>query len=184
MNKISNNLKDPKSLFFKDRLIFKYKMMPKSLDSIEAKHLYYGRNFITDKVSTSSEAFMKLADSFKNGQFENCIKMGKILYNQDPTNLDVIVIILRSYDAQKDANNFSHYISQLRLLTGAIHDSGDGNTEKTAYVVNNVDDEYIFLNILNVGRDFSRKTRTLSDGTMDVWEKDNKRIFIKILNNN
>ncbi len=178
---VSKNLKDSTSLYFRERLIFKYKMMPKSLDSIEAKHLYYGRNFMVDKVATDSDDFIKLADAFKAGEFEKCIQIAKKVYAQDPTNLDVILILLRSYDFLKDANNFSHHITQLRLLIDAIKASGDGKTEESAYVVNSVDDEYIFLNILNVGKDFTRKTKPLAEDIMDVWEKDNNKIYIKII---
>lgn len=178
---ISKNLKDPKSLYFNDRLIFKFKMMPKSLDSIEAKHLYYGRNFIPNKVFTNDEDFIKLADAFQEGKFEQCTVLGKAIYAKDPTNLDVILILLRSYDYLKDANNFAHYITQLRLLTNAIKESGDGKTEKTAFVVNSVDDEYIFLNILNVGKDFIRKSKAIKEGMIDIWEKDDTKIYIKTI---
>ena len=181
LNTISKNLKDPKSLYFNDRLIFKFKMMPKSLDSLEAKHLYYGRNFITNKVFTNDEVFVKLADAFQEGNYEQSIVLGKTVYVKDPTNLDVILILLRSYDYLKDANNFAHYITQLRLLTNAIKESGDGKSEKTAFVVNSVGDEYIFLNILNVGQDFTRKSKATKDGMIDIWEKDDTKIYIKII---
>ena len=57
---IEKNLKNPDSPYNYDKLIFKYKGYPKSLDSIETQHLYYGRNFRNDKVSTSDENFKVL----------------------------------------------------------------------------------------------------------------------------
>lgn len=181
LKSIEKNLSNPDSPYNYEKLIFKFKGLPKSLDSIEAQHLYYGRNFLKDKVSQTGEEFKSLAEAFKNNSFADCIRLGKILYAKDPTNLDVILILLRAYDQTKDISNFSHHLSQLRLLTDAIKNSGDGKSEKTAYKVNSVGDEYIFLNVMNVGRDYTRSSKTLTDSVIDVWEKGNDKIYIKIL---
>lgn len=181
LKSIEKNLNNPSSPYNYEKLIFKFKGLPKSLDSLEAQHLYYGRNFRKDKVSQVGDEFKNLAEAFKNNNFADCIRLGKILYDKDPTNLDVILILLRAYDQTKDVSNFSHHITQLRLLTNAIKNSGDGKSEKTAYKVNNVGDEYIFLNILNIGQGYTRGSITLKDGVMDIWEKDNQKIYIKVL---
>lgn len=181
LKSIEKNLTNPKSVYNYDRLIFKYKGLPKSIDSIEAEHLYYGRNFRKDLVSQSGDDFKELADAFKSNNFIECIRLGKVLYAKDPTNLDVILILLRAYDQTKDIGNFSHHIAQLRLLTDAIKNSGDGKSEKTAYKVNNVGDEYIFLNVMNVGQGYTRASKTLKDGIIDVWEKEDIKIYIKVL---
>ncbi|MBD3904990.1 DUF4919 domain-containing protein [Chryseobacterium sp. Ch-15] len=181
LKNIGKNLTNPTSVYNYDRLIFKYKGLPKSIDSTEAQHLYYGRNFKKDLVSQSGDEFKGLAEAFKNNNFLECIKLGKALYAKDPTNLDVILILLRAYDQTKDMGNFSHHIAQLRLLTDAIKNSGDGKSEKTAYKVNSVGDEYIFLNMMNVGQDYTRASKTLKDGVIDIWEKEENRIYIKVL---
>lgn len=178
---IEKNLRNPKSEYNNDKLIFKFKAYPKSLDSIEAMHLYYGRNFKKDKILTTYTEFQKLADAFKENNFAECIRLGKILYEKDPTNLDVILILLRAYDYMKDGSNFTHHLTQLRLLTDAIKYSGDGKSEKTAYQVNSVGDEYIFLNILNIGKDYIRSSKTLSDSVIDIWEHGDDKIFIRVL---
>lgn len=177
---IEKNLKDPKSPYNYEKLIFKFKGLPKSLDSIEAQHLYYGRNF-RDIVSTEDESFKNLAEAFKNKDWDNSISLGKALYYKDPTNLDVLLILLRSYDAKQDVNNFVHHLSQFRLLTDAIRSSGDGKTEKTAYNVNSMGDEYILLNMMNIGLDYTRSSKELKDGILDTWEKENNKIYIKVL---
>lgn len=164
-----------------EKLIFKYKGYPKSLDSIESQYLYYGRNFRTDKVTTSDEAFVSLAEAFKQNNFEECIKQGKTLYDKDPTNLDILLILLRAYDSVKDGNNFMHHLSQFRSLADGIKSSGDGKSEKTAYLVNSVGDEYILLNILNIGKDYTRGSKPSKDGMFDVWEKEGQKIYIKVL---
>lgn len=178
---IEKNLKDKQSPYNYDKLIFKYKAYPKSLDSLEAQYLYYGRNFQDNKVSTLDDDFKKLAEAFKEKNADECVKLGTALYQKDPTNLDVLLILLRAFDSKQDAANFSHHVSQFRLLTEAIKKSGDGKTDKTAYLVNSVGDEYILLNILQIGEDFTRVSKAQKDGMMDVWEKDGYKIYIKVL---
>ncbi|WP_278378066.1 DUF4919 domain-containing protein [Chryseobacterium arthrosphaerae] len=178
---IEKSLKNPDSPYNYDKLIFKYKGYPKSLDSIESQYLYYGRNFRNDRVQTSDEGFKNLAEAFKQGNFSECVKQGKALYDKDPTNLDILLILLRAYDSMKDGSNFMHHLNQFRSLTDGIKSSGDGMSEKTAYVVNSVGDEYILLNILNIGQDYTRNSKAVKDGMIDIWEKDSRRIYIKIL---
>ncbi len=178
---IGKDLKNSKSPYNYEKLIFKYKAYPKSLDTIESQHLYYGRNFRKDLVSTMDEDFKELADAFKNGDFDECIKKGKVLYEKDPTNLDVLLILLRAYDSKKDGSNFMHHLSQFRTLTDAVRSSGDGKSEKTAYLVNSVGDEYILLNILNLGQEYNRVSKPGKDGMLDLWQKDNNTVYIKVL---
>ncbi|WP_307272074.1 DUF4919 domain-containing protein [Chryseobacterium sp. W4I1] len=181
LKNIEKDLKNSASPYNYEKLIFKYKGYPKSLDSIEAQHLYYGRNFRNDKISTTDDGFKILAEAFKQENFEECIKQGKILYDKDPTNLDILLVLLRAYDARKDGNNFMHHLNQFRSLTEGMKNSGDGASEKTAYLVNSVGDEYILLNILNIGKDYTRASKTGKDGMFDIWEKDGNQLYIKIL---
>jgi hypothetical protein len=181
LKEIEKSLKNPDSPYNYEKLIFKYKGYPKSLDSIEAQYLYYGRNFRDDKVSAVDESFKSLTDAFKQGNFEECIRLGKVLYGKDPTNLDILLVLLRAYDSRKDGSNFMHHLNQFRLLTEGIKNSGNGNSEKTAYLVNSVGDEYILLNILNIGKDYVRGSQPAKDGMFDIWEKDGRKLYIKIL---
>ncbi|SIS93969.1 protein of unknown function [Chryseobacterium ureilyticum] len=178
---IEKSLKKTDSPYNYEKLIFKYKGYPKSLDSIESQYLYYGRNFRNDKITTSDDGFKNLAEAFKQNSFEECIKQGKALYDKDPTNLDILLILLRAYDSKKDGNNFMHHLTQFRSLADGIKSSGDGKSEKTAYLVNSVGDEYILLNILNIGKDYTRGSKPSKDGMYDIWEKDGNKIYIKVL---
>lgn len=178
---IRKDLKNEKSPYNYDKLIFKYKAYPKSLDTIESQYLYYGRNFREDKVSTLDDDFKLLAEAFKNGDFEECIRQGKILYEKDPTNLDILLILMRAYDSKKEGSNFIHHLNQFRTLTDAVRSSGDGKSEKTAYLVNSVGDEYILLNILNLRQEYTRGSKPSRDGMLDIWQKDNNTIYIKVL---
>lgn len=178
---VEKSFTSEKSPYHYDKLIFKYKAYPKSLDSIESQYLYYGRNFRKDIVFTTDEDFKKLAADFKEGNFDECIRLGKLLYDKDPTNLDVLLILLKAYDSQKDGSNFMHHLSQFRTLTDAIKGSGDGKSEKTPLMVNTVGDEYILLNILNMGQEYTRTSTPSKDGMLDLWKKENNSVYIKVL---
>lgn len=178
---IGKNISSTKSPYRYERLMFKYQAYPSSVDSTEAQHLYYGRNFIRDKVSTKDPEFLKLAEAFHQNNISDCIRIGKELYAKDPTNLDILLILLRAYEQQENIEEFSFHMAQLRLLTDAIKSSGDGRTPETAYLANSVGDEYIFLNILNVGPDYIRSSTTLEDSVLDVWQKGDSKIYIKVL---
>ncbi|WP_294300369.1 DUF4919 domain-containing protein [uncultured Chryseobacterium sp.] len=178
---IEKDLKNEKSPYNYEKLVFKYKAYPRSLDTIEAQHLYYGRNFKKDPVLTTDEDFKTLAEAFKSNNFQECIRQGKILYDKDPTNLDILLILLKAYDYQKDGDNFIYHLSQFRALTDGMKSSGDGKTEKTPYLVNSVGDEYILLNILNLGQGYTRGSKSVRDGILDIWEKENNKVYIKVL---
>ncbi|MFC3159869.1 DUF4919 domain-containing protein [Chryseobacterium arachidis] len=130
---IEKNLKNEKSPYNYEKLIFKYKGYPKSLDTIETQHLYYGRNFRKDVVSTNDDDFKTLAEAFKTANFDECIKLGKILYEKDPTNLDILLILLKAYDSKQDSNNVIHHLGQFRALTGAIRSSGNGKLKRPLF---------------------------------------------------
>ncbi|MDC8102305.1 MULTISPECIES: DUF4919 domain-containing protein [Chryseobacterium] len=181
MKAIEKSLNKSDSPYNYEKLIFKYKGLPRSLDSIESQYLYYGRNFRTDKIITSDDRFKSLAEAFKQNNFEDCIKQGKALYGTDPTNLDILLILLRAYDSIKDGNNFMHHLNQFRSLADGIKSSGDGKSEKTAYLVNSVGDEYILLNILKIGQDYTRGSKPSKDGMFDIWEKEGVKTYIKVL---
>lgn len=180
LKSIEKNLESKKSDYSYDKLIFKYQGLPKSLDSIEAQHLYYGRNF-QKTISTTDSEFKKLTEAFRDKDMDKCLALGKELYSKDPTNLDILLILLRGYEAKKDVSNFSHHMTQLRTLTDAIKSSGDGKSEKTAYVVNTVGDEYILLNILNIGQDYERHSQASKDAMFDIWQKGEDKLYIKVL---
>lgn len=178
---IEKDLKNEKSAYNYEKFIFKYKAYPRSLDTIEARYLYYGRNFIKNPVLTTDPDFKSLTEAFKSNNYQDCIRQGKILYDKDPTNLDILLILLKAYDYQKDGDNFMYHLSQFRALTDGMKSSGDGKTEKTPYLVNSVGDEYILLNILNIGQDYTRGSKSVRDGILDIWEKDNNKVYIKVL---
>lgn len=183
LNKIKKEVTDSKSIYFYDKLVYKFQGLPKSIDSLEASHLYYGRNFISKKIFTNDDAFKNLLDDFKLEKLDETISKAKNLLATDPTNLDLLMVMLQCYDRQKDIKNFSHYYSQFQVLTRAMLDSGDGKSEKTAYLVNSVGDEYILINVIKIPREATRSSKPSKSGMFDIWNNNNTPTYIKVIYN-
>lgn len=179
---MEKDLNNPTSKNNYEKIKFKYLGYPQALDSLEIQYLYYGRNFVGEKVSMADDDFKSLAELYQRKKFDQTVIEGEKLFAKDPTNLDIILILLQAYNAQKDERNFVFRLGQLRVLLNAIKLSGDGKTEKTPFVVNTVGDEYVFLNAQNVKiSEFNRGSQPTDGGMMDVWTKEGQTIYVKIL---
>ncbi|KFC24437.1 DUF4919 domain-containing protein [Chryseobacterium sp. FH1] len=183
LDKIKKEVKDKESIYFYEKMVYKFQGIPKSIDSLEAIHLYYGRNFISKKISTIDDSFKDLLKDFQQDKLDETIVKGKNLLSIDPTNLDLLMIMLQCYDRQKDLKNFSHYYGQFQILTRAMLDSGDGKSEKTAYLVNSVGEEYILINVIQIPREATRSSKPAKGGMFDIWENNNKKTYIKVIYN-
>lgn len=183
LDNIKKEILDKDSEFYYQKMLYKYKGLPKSIDSLEAQHLYYGRTFLDKTVSTSDKPFKKLLDDFKKQDYTETITKANQLLSKDPTNLDLLMIMLQCYDKQQDVKNFTYYLSQFKLLTSAILDSGDGKSEDSAFVVNSVGDEYILINVIQIPRQASRSSKPATGGMFDIWENNNTKTYIKVIYN-
>lgn len=183
LDDIKKEITDKDSEFYYQKMLFKYKGLPKSIDSVEAQHLYYGRTFLDKTISTNDKSFKKLLDDFKKQDYAETITKANQLLSVDPTNLDLLMIMLQCYDKQQDVKNFTYYLSQFKLLTSAILDSGDGKSEDSAYLVNSVGDEYILINVIQIPRQASRSSKPATGGMFDIWENNNTKTYIKVIYN-
>lgn len=183
LESIKKEISNQDSDFYYSKMLFKYKGLPKSIDSVEAQHLYYGRTFLEKTVSTSDDEFKKLLKDFNKKNYPEAIAKNRDLLSKDPTNLDLLMIMLQCYDKQKDVKNFTYHLSQFKLLTSAILDSGDGKSEDSAYLVNSVGDEYILINVIQIPRQASRSSKPATGGMFDIWENNNTKTYIKVIHN-
>ncbi|TDX84346.1 DUF4919 domain-containing protein [Epilithonimonas xixisoli] len=183
LDKIKKEIQNQESIYFYEKMVYKFQGLPKSIDSLEAIHLYYGRNFINKTISTNDKAFKDLLEAFKLEKYDETAAKAKDLLFTDPTNLDLLMVMLQCYDRQKDIKNFSHYYGQFQILTRAMLDSGDGKSEKSAYLVNSVGDEYILINVIQIPREATRSSKPAKGGMFDIWENNNKKTYIKVIYN-
>ncbi len=183
LDKIKKEITDKESDYFYEKMVFKFQALSKSIDSLEAQNLYYGRLFLDKTVSTSDDDFKKILKDFNKQKYDETVAKTKNLLSKDPTNLDLLMIMLQCYDKQKDIKNFSYYYGQFQLLTRAILDSGDGRNEESAYLVNSVGDEYILLNVIRFPMEAKRSSQPTEGGMFDIWENNNTKTYIKVIYN-
>lgn len=181
LDHIKKEIADKESDYFYQKMVFKYRALPKSIDSLEAQYLYYGRNFLDKTVSTSDDDFKKILKNFNKKNYKETITKANQLLSVDPTNLDLLMIMLQCYDQLKDFKNFSYYLGQFQVLTNAILDSGDGKSEDSAYLVNSVGDEYILINVIQIPRQASRSSKATEGGMFDIWKTNNTNTYIKVI---
>lgn len=180
LSKIQQNFTTQDSSYSSQRLLYKFKGMPITLNKEEARHLYFGRNF-SEIISFENSDFKQLAEFYHQKNADECIRLGKELYQKDPTNLDILMILLNTYTLKKNQKQFNLHLAQFQLLINTIKQTGDGKSGKTAFVVNSAGDEYILLKILTKGEKYERKSKMVKDGVLDIWKKNKEKIYIKVL---
>lgn len=182
LNQIKKDIKDTDSPYNYERLTFKFRGMPQSLDSIEAQHLYYGKVFTAVKTNPFGDDFKAFSKAFQDRDFDTGIKLGQTLTYNDPTNIEILLLLLQCYEQKEDQNNFVYTLQKFRSMSAAVFSSGDGEAETTPYLVNSVGEEYVLLTIMKVAfNDYQRSSRMSKNGTIDRWTKGNENIYIKVL---
>ena len=120
--------------------------------------------------------------AFQNRDFDNAIKLGQTLTFNDPTNIEILLLLLQCYEQKEDQSNFVYTLQKFRAMTGAVFGSGDGKTEKTPFIVNSVGEEYVLLTIMKIAfNDYQRSSKISNNGGLDRWTKGDENIYIKVL---
>ena len=183
LKEIQKEVNSSSSIYNYDKLVFKLRGMPQSLDSLEAKHLYYGKMFTNYKVSSFDDNAKAFTKAFQEKDYAKAIPYGEALTFKDPTNIEILFLLLQCYEQVQDQKNFVYTIQKFRALTASVMISGNGEEEKSAYIVNSVGEEYVLLNMLKIPfQSYQRSSKRAKDGTFDVWVKDKDKIYIKVLN--
>ncbi|WP_300674160.1 DUF4919 domain-containing protein [Soonwooa sp.] len=181
-SEIKKNIQDKDSPYYYDRLLFKYRGMPQSIDSTEAFHLYYGKKFTDHQLGEMNPNFSKLREKFQQRNFADAIKIGEDLHFKDPTNLEVLLILLQSYEQMKDQNKFVWTLQKFRMISATVLTSGKGDQEDSPYLVNSVGEEYVLLNLLKVPfQNYQRSSKMTKDGMMDIWTNGKEKIYINVV---
>ncbi|QCX53270.1 DUF4919 domain-containing protein [Elizabethkingia sp. JS20170427COW] len=176
-------LKNPQSPYYMEKLMYNYKGLPMSMGNDAASYLYYGSAQLNpSKVDIFGSEFIQSMEFFRQKKYEDCIASTLKLYAKDPLNMDVLILLFQSYNELGNQEQAAHYFSQLRLVIETIKRSGDGKSEATAFVVNSIRDEYIFLDAMGIKlKEFQRNAKILDDGMMDIWSKGSLSIYVKVL---
>lgn len=179
---IKKNIEDKKSPYFYERLLFKFRGMPQAIDSAEAFHLYYGKRFTAHKLSPFGTDFQKFGEKFQQSKFDDAIKLGEDLHFKDPSNLEVLLLLLQCYENVQNQNKFMLTLQKFRMVSATVLASGAGNTPDSPYLVNTVGEEYVLLNLLKIPfHDYQRSSQASQDGMMDVWGNGKENIYINVV---
>lgn len=178
LNEIKKNLEKKSSDYNQEKLLIKFKGLPIQLDSIEARHLYYG-----NKPAVDYKKADELRKNFKEENYQKSIELAEEILKNAPTDLETISIIMEAYyKLQGNSTKLNHYSAQFTKMIDAIISSGDGKTEKTAFLTNSVTDEYILLAILKKNASLMKRTSKPSkNGMYDIWDEDGKKIYINVI---
>lgn len=178
LKEIKKNLENSNSLYNLEKLLVKYKGLPNQLDSIEARHLYYGHKSTIDFKESE-----EMRNNFKKEDYKKSIEIGEKILQKNPTDIETISVIIESYYRLQDTGSKpNHYSSQFRKMIEAILSSGDGKTEKTAYLTNSVTDEYILLAILKKNTfNMKRTSKPSNEGMYDIWDDNGTKIYVSVI---
>lgn len=185
INNINKNVQNSKSLFFYERLIFKFNFNPNDLSSEEMKHLYYGSNK-NPYGKKNDEVLTQLDEIQKSKNCSHIINETHKILNVYPTILKGYVMCLDCYaqENKTENKNFAQRLIQLRKLFNTIMENGKSTPESKDFKVMSVSDEYIILNLLGIKiRDFKRTSIQKEEGYLDIWEdKHNNKISFLVFN--
>jgi hypothetical protein len=90
--------------------------------------------------------------AFNADDYKEAIKNADAVLASEFVNLDAHFVASASYDKLGDAKQSDFHRAVFVGLIKSITDLGDGKSTKTAYVVINVHEEYVVLNVLGLRR--------------------------------
>lgn len=175
---IKKEIENPSSNYNLEKILFKYKGLPSQIDSLEARYLYYGK-----KTTVDLKKEEQLRNAIKKENYNSAIEIGEEILTKSPTDLETLSIVIECYYRQQEnGTKLNYYSTQFENMIGAILSSGDGKTEKTAFLTNSVTDEYILLAVLKKNAySMKRVSKPSKDGMYDIWDDGEKKIYISVI---
>lgn len=176
---VKKAIQDSTSPFYYPRLLDKLSENQNSLTNDEYFHLFYGKIyqpfFHTYRLSNAS--FKRLINS---GKTKKAMAEGNRLLEEDPTNLEVLVLLSRLQASSGKNTEMTFLDGRIKGILECILLTGNGKTENTAFQIPMVEDQYVVKGVMN----FSGGTRStvMSQDTMiDKWMKGKDEIYFCIL---
>ena len=178
---ISTKVSDSAGQYNYEKLLYKFIHLPSSLDSVEAKHLYYGKNFhpkLKDKIVVIGD-FLQLARTKK---YQETIAEGEKVFGEDPVSLEVLGALCLAYQKGDPQNKMLPLrATQFRVLVKAVLDSAEEKEKGKLYTTMSVADEYIVGGILGYDLHIMRRrSEKVKNGIIDHWKFGKKNISFLI----
>lgn len=181
MADIEHNVQDSASVYFHERLLFRFLTLPSLLSTEEGRHLYYGQYKMRKRNPSEEErAFFELVSANK---CREAIAAGEQLLKTDPVNLEILGRILQCYStADRENPQGPHQFTQFRILLDAALSSATGPETHKTYTVMNVVDEYIIAGTQGIDlMQFRRRSQAVPEGMIDHWKKGRRKISFLVI---
>ena len=117
------------SLEFKDRVTIYYGV------AYQDNYAPYGQGFALTSVN----------DHLKNEQYDSAAAEGQKVLETTALNLKAMLYTAYAYKMAKDSMASKKYYNMYYSMLAVPYNSGDGASEKSAFVVSSVQDEYLIL---------------------------------------
>lgn len=186
MEDIKANVTDSTSIYFYERLVYRFNFNPTVIDEEEAKHLYYGKSFSNYKTSEISEGKFDFMNLVQNGKMKDAIVKGEELIYKEPANLELLGILSHAYSVA-DAENKRYALRGLQFgkMIETILKNADTKKDEKTYTLTSVADQYVIAGILKKDlSQFQRSSKMTENGVYDVWEnkKTKEKLTFYIIN--
>lgn len=178
---IHRNVQDSTSVYFYEKLTYQFVYRPTSLDSLQARHLYYGQLKGKKKPNELEKSdFFKLVHA---GNWKEAIPEGEKILQTDPVNLEVLGIMLGAY-SKTDPENPQLALRglQFRTLVEAVLAATTEHKSQKIYTVMKVVDSYIIAGVQNIDLGtYTRRSEHTPEGIIDHWRQGHNRISFLVV---
>ena len=130
--------------------------------------IYHGLPFQENYNPYASH--QKLMDSFNEQSYPNSVAEADRLLEENPANLDALYFGFLSCKQMHKFAVAEKYATRYWLFLESIMASGDGKTEKTAFHVNTVGDEFQVLNYLKLKKEKQELVQKKNGKIFDRFE--------------
>lgn len=180
---IKKEVQDSTSKYYHERLVFRFQYDPNILDSLEIKNLYYGKFYSKSKNALLLSEKADFIDSFKKNNTENTLALGKTLLVKDPTDLEVLALLLRVYSKENaDDADFGLRATQLKRLLQNIIQYREEDGKNDIFTVMSIADEYVLAGFLNIDlRQYKRTSKANKNSISDIWKNGRKKITFVVI---
>ena len=149
MRKMEKMTKSKRSKYYFPKLLAQFSSNPTSLSLDEYFMFYYGNSF-RKSFSGYNNSDPKIAASFEDKNYNECIKLSKDFIDSHPTSIVSYYYLANSYYLLKKYNLAMKYLIPYYGFIYSILATGDGMSKKTAFIITSVVDEYSILQFYNV----------------------------------
>lgn len=185
LTNIKNAVRDSSSVYFYNKLADEFNQNPADFSLEKGKYLYYGKFYRLPVIKGTFALYMDVLEAQTKRDFKTAIDKGEEMLKTDPANLEIISILIYSYQkTDQKSLRIPNLKIQQKLLLDCIINGNTGELETDPFIVTSVGDEYLIFDALGKNlRSYKRSSRIGKDSVLDVFTRSNKTFYVKVLYN-